>query len=58
MGYFPFFADIAGKEFLIVGAGRTALGKAEKLLPFEPEITVVAPQICPEFEKLLERTII
>lgn len=52
MGYFPFFADIAGKEFLIVGAGRTALGKVEKLIPFEPEITVVAPQICPEFEKL------
>ncbi len=33
MGYFPFFVDIAGRNGLIVGGGRVALHKLEKLLP-------------------------
>lgn len=57
MGYFPFFTDISGKPFLIVGGGRTAFGKIEKLLPFEPEIIVVAPEICQELEKLKIRLV-
>lgn len=52
MGYFPIFQDISGRKVLIVGGGRVALRKAEKLLPFEPEITVVAPEIRSEFENL------
>ena len=46
MGYFPFFIDISKKPCLIVGGGTVALRKAEKLLPFGPEIRVVAPKIC------------
>ena len=45
MGYFPFFMDIEGKKGLIVGGGMIALRKAEKLLPFGPDITVAAPDI-------------
>ena len=33
MAYFPFFMDIEGKNCLIVGGGKVALRKAEKLLP-------------------------
>ena len=45
MGYFPFFVDIAGRNGLIVGGGRVALHKLEKLLPYGARLTVVAPEI-------------
>ena len=48
MGYFPFFVDIQGKSGLIVGGGRIAAHKAEKLLPFLPKLTITAPEIAQE----------
>ena len=45
MGYFPFFIDIKGKKALIVGGGKVASRKAEKLMSFESELTVVAPAV-------------
>lgn len=45
MGYFPFFMDIAGKNGLIVGGGKVAARKVEKLLSFGPHLTVIAPEI-------------
>ncbi len=52
MGYFPFFIDIREKKCLIVGGGKVALRKAEKLFAFEPQITVVAPEICGELAEM------
>lgn len=52
MGYFPFFVELEGTRGLIVGGGAVALRKAEKLLPYGPGLTVVAPEICPELEAL------
>lgn len=46
MGFFPFYADIENKKCLIVGGGRVAAGKAERLVRFKPEIIVIAPEIC------------
>lgn len=48
MGYFPFFIDIENKKILVVGGGRVASRKIEKLSMFNPQITVVAPQVCDE----------
>ena len=45
MSLFPIFVDIKGKNVLIVGAGKVALRKIEKLLPFKPKITVIAKEI-------------
>ena len=45
MAYFPFFVDIKDMPGLIVGGGRVAAEKIEKLLPFGPRLTVVAPLI-------------
>lgn len=45
MGYFPFFINIKDKKCVIVGGGNVAARKVEKLLPFEPDITVIAPEI-------------
>ncbi len=52
MAYFPFYIDIKGRKCMIIGGGRVALRKAEKLLGFHCDITVVAPEICPELEEL------
>lgn len=52
MGYFPFFIDLKDRQGLIVGGGRVALHKIKKLLPFEPSLTVVAPEILPEIEEI------
>ena len=52
MGYFPFFVDITGQEGLIVGGGQVALRKVQKLLPFQPNLTVAAPEILPEIAQL------
>ena len=52
MAYFPFFVDLEGKNGLIVGGGAVALRKAKKLLPYGPRLTVVAPELSPEFQGL------
>ena len=43
MAYFPLFVDLKDKNVLVVGGGRVAAGKAEKLLAFGARITLVAP---------------
>ena len=45
MAYFPFFVDIDGRNGLIVGGGKIALHKLQKLLPYEPVLKIVAPEI-------------
>ena len=52
MGWFPFFIQLEGARGLLVGGGRVALRKAEKLLPFGAQLTVVAPCICPSLAAL------
>ena len=52
MAFFPFFIDLAGKKILIVGGGRVALRKAEKLLPFGADIAAVSPVFCGGFPSL------
>ncbi|MEO2153253.1 MAG: NAD(P)-dependent oxidoreductase [Aquificota bacterium] len=52
MPLFPLFVDLKGKEILVVGGGKIATRKVEKLLPFGGKITVVAPKISPELKKL------
>lgn len=52
MAYFPFFVDLAGQRGLIVGGGTVALRKVEKLLPYGPALTVVAPEPVPALAAL------
>lgn len=42
MTLFPFFEDIDGKRFLVIGGGRVAKGKVRRLLPFTNNITVIS----------------
>lgn len=45
MGKFPFFVELEGKRGVIVGGGRVAARKVEKLLEFGPGLTVIGPEI-------------
>lgn len=58
MAYFPLFMDISGGDGLIVGGGRVALRKIEKLLPYEPRLTVCANTFLPEIEAIPGLTLV
>lgn len=58
MGYFPFFMDIKEKLIVVVGGGTVALRKIEKLLPFEPSVKVIAPEICKKISQISHLEII
>lgn len=50
MAYFPFYTDISKKTFLVVGGGRVAQEKVNRLRRFTEDIIVIAPDtaIVPE----------
>lgn len=45
MSAFPMFVELGGRRCLVVGGGNVARRKAESLLSFGAEVTVVAPEI-------------
>ena len=45
MSAFPMFVELGGKNCLVVGGGAVARRKAEALVNFGAEVTVVAPEI-------------
>lgn len=51
MGYFPFYIDIKDKKCIVIGGGKTALRKIKNLIPFEPDIEVISPEILPEISE-------
>ncbi len=48
MNCFPFMIPVEGKRCLLVGGGKVAARKAEKLLPFGVEILLCAREVSPE----------
>lgn len=52
MSYFPLFIELESRPCLLVGGGRVALRKAEKLLPYGPRLTAVSPSFHPDFDAL------
>lgn len=51
MAYFPFYIELSKKKGLVVGAGKVALEKIEKLLEFDADLCVVAPKFLPEIRE-------
>lgn len=51
MALFPFFIDIKEKKALLIGGGKHALEKIEKLRPFEVRLQVIATEVCKEIEE-------
>jgi len=54
MKFLPVALNVQGKRCLIVGGGAVARRKAESLLECGAKVRVIAPQLCDEFEALLE----
>ncbi len=52
MPLFPAYVNLSDKHALVVGGGKVATRKVEKLLSFTRNITIVAPKIRPELRKL------
>ncbi|MFN3568376.1 MAG: bifunctional precorrin-2 dehydrogenase/sirohydrochlorin ferrochelatase [Caldimicrobium sp.] len=52
MPYFPVFIDLKGKDVVVVGGELVAERKVKKLLPFEPNIKVIAPKVTKELKEL------
>ncbi|MCL4448256.1 MAG: bifunctional precorrin-2 dehydrogenase/sirohydrochlorin ferrochelatase [Actinobacteria bacterium] len=57
-GYlYPVNLDLRGRPCLVVGGGRIATKKVEKLLFYKASITVIAPEIAPKISNLVGITI-
>lgn len=52
MAWFPLMIDLEGADCLVAGGGRIALHKAQTLLSFGAQVTVVAREALPEFSAL------
>ena len=50
---FPIFINLYGAVVLVVGGGKVAARRAEKLLEFGARVHVVAPEVAPEMAKLV-----
>ena len=55
MTLFPFFEDIDGKRFVVIGGGRVARGKVSRLLPFTDNITVISENKDIDFVPVIRR---
>ncbi len=49
---YPIFLNLHGKRALVVGAGPVALRKTQGLLECGAQVTIVSPEIAPEFASL------
>ena len=54
MAYFPMFIELQNAPILVIGGGKVALRKVQKLLPYGANITVVAPKMEEELEEISE----
>ena len=52
MFYLPLFHRLQGAQCLVVGGGQTALRKLRWLVRAEAQITVIAPQVDPEIQRM------
>lgn len=53
--FFPVFLDLTDRKVLVYGAGNIAARRVELLLRFGAEITLIAPEIMPKMEEVLQR---
>lgn len=52
--YFPMFIDLSEKRIVIIGGGKVAERRAETLLKFAEDITVVSPELTEKLKCMTE----
>lgn len=52
MAYLPLMIDLKNKDCLIIGGGKVAFRKAQKLLGGECRLSIVASKVCDELKQL------
>jgi siroheme synthase-like protein len=57
MPHYPIFLDLKDRPVLVVGAGKVALRKTRGLVEAGARVTVVAPKVLPEFDRLPVRVL-
>ncbi len=55
MSHFPAFIELSDKKILVVGAGKIATKKVQKLLDFSQNITIISPDISDELSLHVEK---
>lgn len=53
--YYPVYLDLAGRPCVVVGGGRVAERKVATLLKYGADVTVIAPDVMPGIEALVEQ---
>lgn len=54
MDYLPIFLDLENRDCLVVGGGKIAARKARLLLRASGKVTLIAPELCDELQKLVQ----
>lgn len=54
-GRFPVFIDVKNKKIIIIGGGNIAARRAEVLLTFGAQVTVISPELCGKTRELFGR---
>ena len=57
MAFYPLLIELDGASCLVAGGGAIALHKAELLKEQGADVTVTAPEICPEIKALCVKTL-
>lgn len=55
---FPLLIDVKGNNCTVFGGGKSALRRVKELLRFGAKVTVIAPQICPDLERMSQDELI
>lgn len=55
MSHFPFYVNVASLHGVIIGGGKMALEKVERLVSFQAKITLIAPRVCDEIKAYADR---
>jgi siroheme synthase-like protein len=55
MAYYPIFVEMQGRRCVVIGGGREAQRKVEGLLAAGAKVTVVAPELTPALQQMLDQ---